>query len=54
MKTQKLHLKAPDNWVNDPNGLSTIKDIIICFTSIFLTVPGGGPCTGAMRSAGIW
>lgn len=20
MKTQKLHLKAPDNWINDPNG----------------------------------
>ena len=20
MKTQSLHLKAPDNWVNDPNG----------------------------------
>ena len=20
MKRQQLHLKAPDNWVNDPNG----------------------------------
>lgn len=20
MKTQSLHLKAPDNWINDPNG----------------------------------
>ena len=33
----RLHVKAPGNWVNDPNGM------------IFRTRRAGAPCTGAMR-----
>lgn len=45
----RLHVKAPGNWVNDPNGMIYLRDSIIFFISIFRTRRAGAPCTGAMR-----
>ena len=45
----RLHVKAPGNWVNDPNGMIYYKGQYHLFISIFPTRRAGVPCTGAMR-----
>ena len=42
MKTQKLHLKAPDNWVNDPNGFIYYKGYYHLFYQYFPYGPRWG------------
>lgn len=44
-----LHLKAPGDWINDPNGFIYYKGNIICFISIFPALLCGEPCIGDMR-----
>ena len=42
MKTQRLHLKAPDNWVNDPNGFIYYKGYYHLFYQYFPYGPRWG------------
>ena len=42
MKTQKLHLKAPDNWINDPNGFIYYKGYYHLFYQYFPFGPRWG------------
>lgn len=42
MKRQKLHLKAPDNWVNDPNGFIYYKGYYHLFYQYFPYEPRWG------------
>lgn len=42
MKKQKLHLKAPDNWVNDPNGFIYYKGYYHLFYQYFPYGPRWG------------
>lgn len=42
MKKQRLHLKAPDNWVNDPNGLIYYKGQYHVFYQYFPYGPRWG------------
>ena len=42
MKRQKLHLKAPDNWVNDPNGFIYYKGYYHLFYQYFPYGPRWG------------
>lgn len=42
MKKQKIHLKAPDNWVNDPNGLIYYKGQYHVFYQYFPYGPRWG------------
>ena len=42
MKTQTLHLKAPDNWVNDPNGFIYYKGYYHLFYQYFPYGPRWG------------
>ena len=42
MKRQKLHLKAPDNWVNDPNGFIYYKGYYHLFYQYFPYAPRWG------------
>ena len=42
MKQQKLHLKAPDNWVNDPNGFIYYKGYYHLFYQYFPYGPRWG------------
>lgn len=42
MKKQKLHLKAPDNWVNDPNGFIYYKGYYHLFYQYFPYAPRWG------------
>lgn len=45
----RLHVKAPGNWVNDPNGMIYYKGQYHLFYQHFPYAPPGVPCTGAMR-----
>lgn len=49
MRQDFLHLKAPENWINDPNGFIYLKATVIFFISIFPMRPCGEPCTGGTR-----
>ena len=42
MKTQRLHLKAPDNWINDPNGFIYYKGYYHLFYQYFPFEPRWG------------
>ena len=42
MKRQRLHLKAPDNWVNDPNGFIYYKGYYHLFYQYFPYGPRWG------------
>lgn len=42
MKTQRLHLKAPDNWINDPNGFIYYKGYYHLFYQYFPYEPRWG------------
>lgn len=42
MKRQKLHLKAPDNWINDPNGFIYYKGYYHLFYQYFPYEPRWG------------
>ena len=42
MITQKIHLKAPDNWVNDPNGFIYYKGYYHIFYQYFPYAPRWG------------
>ena len=42
MKRQRLHLKAPDNWVNDPNGFIYYKGVYHLFYQYFPYGPRWG------------
>ena len=42
MKQQRLHLKAPDNWVNDPNGFIYYKGYYHLFYQYFPYGPRWG------------
>lgn len=42
MKKQKLHLKAPDNWMNDPNGFIYYKGYYHMFYQYFPYAPRWG------------
>lgn len=42
MKTQRIHLKAPDNWVNDPNGFIYYKGCYHLFYQYFPYEPRWG------------
>ena len=43
MTRQRLHLKAPDNWVNDPNGFIYYKGMYHMFYQYFPYAPRWGP-----------
>ena len=42
MKKQRLHLKAPDNWINDPNGFLYYKGYYHLFYQYFPYAPRWG------------
>ena len=42
MKRQTLHLKAPDNWINDPNGFIYYKGYYHLFYQYFPYEPRWG------------
>ncbi len=42
MKTQRLHLKAPDNWINDPNGFIYYQGYYHLFYQYFPYEPRWG------------
>ena len=44
------HLTAPSGWLNDPNGFSRYRTVIICFSSITPILPGGTIYIGDMQS----
>ena len=54
MKTQRLHLKVPDNWVNDPNGFIYYKGYYHLFYQYFPYGPVGDHALGPCGGAGIW
>lgn len=54
MKQDLLHLKAPGNWMNDPNGFIFIAVNITCSINTFRMVCSGVRCIGGMRPARIW
>ena len=41
-KIQRIHAKAPDNWVNDPNGLIYYKGYYHLFYQYFPYAPRWG------------
>lgn len=49
MHRDRIHLRAPKNWINDPMALSGITGHIICSISIFPMSLSGAPCTGDTR-----
>lgn len=49
MRQDFLHLKAPENWINDPNGFIYFKGRYHLFISIFPMHLCGEPCIGDMR-----
>ena len=49
---QNIHFKAPNCWINDPNGF--IWDNITCFINVFPMLRNGAECTGDTLSAKIW
>ena len=43
---QKIHFKAPNCWINDPNGFIWYKGGIICFINAFRIPRIGEECIG--------
>ena len=51
---QKIHFKAPNCWINDPNGFIWYQGQYHLFISAFPTHRSGAECTGDTLSARIW
>ena len=45
----RLHVKAPGNWVNDPNGMIYYKDSIIFLSAFSVRAALGHHALGPMR-----
>ena len=44
-----LHLRAPGNWINDPNGFIFYGGQYHLFYQHYPGLLSGAPCTGATR-----